>query len=146
MACIPDLPKGKRRLSLHLMARFDVITQVPIKRLIPELFDIVSEALPFFALFLDSIGRWSDEIRIERFYFELERNILGEEHPSTISAMNNLASTLGDQGQLDEAAAMKKEVVEKRRRILGEEHPDTVRSVMKLNEIWKRKSDMAGPV
>jgi tetratricopeptide (TPR) repeat protein len=128
VACVPDSPKGKRRLSLHLMASFDVITQVPIKRLIPELFDVVSEALPLFALFLDSIGRWF-KIRIERFYFELERNILGEEHPDTISAMSNLANTLGDQGQLDEAAAMKKEVLEKRRRILGEEHPDTI-SVM----------------
>jgi hypothetical protein len=39
--------------------------------------------------------------------------ILCEEHPDTISAMNNLASTLGDQGQLDEAAKMKKEVLER---------------------------------
>ena len=39
----------------------------------------------------------------------------------TISAMNNLASTLADQGKLDEAANMKKEVLEKRTRILGAE-------------------------
>jgi hypothetical protein len=34
--------------------------------------------------------------------------LLGEEHPNTITAMNNLASTLGDQGQLDKAARMKR--------------------------------------
>jgi hypothetical protein len=51
------------------------------------------------------------------------KRILGEEHPDTISAMNNLANTLSDQGQLDEAATMKKEVLAKRKRILGEEHP-----------------------
>lgn len=35
---------------------------------------------------------------------EKRRRILGEEHPDTILAMNNLAATLRDQGQLDEAA------------------------------------------
>jgi len=39
--------------------------------------------------------------------------------------MGNLASTLGQQGQLEEAASMMSEVLEKRRRILGEEHPRT---------------------
>ena len=43
--------------------------------------------------------------------------------------MSNLANTLGDQGNLDEAAAMQKEVLEKMTRILGEEHPHII-SVM----------------
>jgi hypothetical protein len=34
----------------------------------------------------------------------VRRRILVEEHPGTISAMNNLANTVGVQGQLDEAA------------------------------------------
>ncbi|PVH92847.1 hypothetical protein DM02DRAFT_542782, partial [Periconia macrospinosa] len=54
---------------------------------------------------------------------EKRRRILGEEHLDTITAMNNLALTLGDQGQLDEAAKMFEEVLEKRRRILGEDRP-----------------------
>jgi hypothetical protein len=40
------------------------------------------------------------------------QRILGEEHPDTISAMNSLASTLGDQGKLEEAATMMKEVLD----------------------------------
>jgi Tetratricopeptide repeat len=52
--------------------------------------------------------------------------ILGNEHPSTLSAMNNLASTLGYQGKLDEAAAMQRDVLEKLQRILGDEHPSTL--------------------
>jgi tetratricopeptide (TPR) repeat protein len=46
--------------------------------------------------------------------------------------MSNLASTLGDQGQLDEAAKMFKEVLEKMRRILGAEHPDTISAMNNL--------------
>jgi hypothetical protein len=46
--------------------------------------------------------------------------------------MNNLAITLGEQGQLEEAAPMMKEVLEKRRRILGEEHPTTISAMNNL--------------
>jgi hypothetical protein len=54
------------------------------------------------------------------------RHILGEEHPSTTLAMNNLASTLKVLGQLDDAANMSSEVLEKRRCILGKDHPDAI--------------------
>jgi hypothetical protein len=47
---------------------------------------------------------------------EKRRYILGEDHPDTTSAMSNLANTLGDQSQLDDAARMLKEVLEKMRR------------------------------
>jgi pentatricopeptide repeat protein len=35
--------------------------------------------------------------------------------------MNNLVNTLGDQGKLEEAPTMLREVLEKRKRILGDE-------------------------
>ncbi len=60
-----------------------------------------------------------------REVLEKRRRILGEEHPGTVKAMGNLASTLYA-GKLDEAAAVEREVLEKRRRILGEEHPGTI--------------------
>jgi len=43
-----------------------------------------------------------------------------------------------EQGQLDEAAKMKKEVLEKRRRILGEEHPDTISAMNNLANTARR--------
>src|SRR2546423_15634517 len=73
---------------------------------------------------------------------EKRRRILGEEHPDTISAMNNLANTLGKQDQLDEGVAMLKEVVEKRRRILGEEHPDTKVAVRNLGILVNRQASV----
>jgi hypothetical protein len=39
--------------------------------------------------------------------------------------MSNLASTLGDQGQLDEAISLLEVAVQKIKRIHGEEHPHT---------------------
>lgn len=58
--------------------------------------------------------------------------LLGEEHPGTITAVNNLGITIEDQGQLYEAAVMQKEVLEKWRRILGEEHPHTEVAIQNL--------------
>jgi hypothetical protein len=39
---------------------------------------------------------------------------------------------LQDQGKLDEAAVMQKDVLDKRRRILGEDHRDTVSAINNL--------------
>jgi hypothetical protein len=50
--------------------------------------------------FLTDIGRLKVRGEIERFVFNKRARILGEEHPSTITAINNLAITLGDLGQL----------------------------------------------
>jgi hypothetical protein len=63
---------------------------------------------------------------------EKRRQILGEEHPDTISAISNLASTLRDQGQLDEAATIIKEVLEKMRQILSKEHLSTISAINNL--------------
>jgi len=52
---------------------------------------------------------------IKKEVLEKRRRIFGEEHPFTISAINNLTSTLRDQGQLDEVVVIFKEVLKKRR-------------------------------
>jgi tetratricopeptide (TPR) repeat protein len=49
-----------------------------------------------------------------------------------VSAKNNLASTFGELGQLNEAATMQREVLEKRRRILSDEHPSTIWAMSNL--------------
>jgi hypothetical protein len=52
--------------------------------------------------------------------------MLGDEHRDTISARNNLAVMLGDQGRLEEAALILVEAVSLLQRILGENHPSTI--------------------
>ena len=58
----------------------------------------------------------------QNLYFE----ILGENHPDTISAMQGLANSLSYLGKYDEALEIRKQVLAKRKEILGEEHPDTI--------------------
>ena len=48
------------------------------------------------------------------------------EHPDTLTAMHDLASSLSYQGQYNDAEAMQREVLGDSKCILGAEHPDTL--------------------
>ena len=129
LGCEPH-PTHRIRLVPHLLVNFTAVSQDYAKT--DEKDISVLNLLSSFAHFLEKLGRWSYIFPIRNFLLEHSRHILGEEHPDTISAMNNLANTLGDQGRLDEAASIQQEVLEKRRRILGEEHPDTISAMNNL--------------
>ncbi len=58
--------------------------------------------------------------------------ILGDEHPSTLTSMGNLASTYSNQGRWKEAEELGVRVVETRKRVLSDEHPDTLTSIGNL--------------
>jgi len=63
------------------------------------------------------------------------RHTLGEEHPDTLYALNNLAVTLNAQGEVRAAREMMERVLELRRKVLGEEHPLTVATRRNLGAI-----------
>jgi hypothetical protein len=54
------------------------------------------------------------------------------EHPDTIHAMANLASTYGKLGKYTEAEKLEIQVLDARNRILGVEHPDTIHAMANL--------------
>ncbi|KAF9474122.1 hypothetical protein BDN70DRAFT_778912, partial [Pholiota conissans] len=58
--------------------------------------------------------------------------LLGDNHPETLTSMANLASTYQRQGHWKEAEELQVELVKKRKQWLGEDHPDTVRSMKTL--------------
>jgi nucleoside phosphorylase/tetratricopeptide (TPR) repeat protein len=123
-------PEEKLRLVPHIMSNFTMLAGASggSNRITEGTLD----ELEWVGVFITDLGRYSEGRVIQEFVLNRRSRLFGEEHPSTISAMNNLANTLGDQGQLDEAAKMFKEVLEKRKRILGEEHPDTISAMNNL--------------
>ena len=70
--------------------------------------------------------------------------ILGDEHPDTLTSMNNLATTLYAQGDLAGAQEIQEQVLEISRRILGDEHPDTSMSAWNLFYTYNDMGDFAG--
>ena len=55
--------------------------------------------------------------------------LLGEEHPKTISAMNNLVITYDNLGKYANAEKLQIKALDLRNRLLGEEHPDTINAM-----------------
>jgi len=91
-----------------------------------------------------SAGRFALAAAIEKAALDRCRRLLGEEHPDTLTSMNNLASTLKNQGDLSGARELQELVLAARRRILGEEHPDTLTSMNNLASTLMNQGDLYG--
>ncbi|RHZ67122.1 uncharacterized protein CDV56_102619 [Aspergillus thermomutatus] len=63
---------------------------------------------------------------------ETLKQVLGPEHPSTLTSMDNLASTYWNQGRWREAEELQIQVVETSKQVLGLEHPSTLTSMDNL--------------
>ncbi|KAK3307268.1 uncharacterized protein B0T15DRAFT_414325, partial [Chaetomium strumarium] len=77
-------------------------------------------------------GQRKDAEKFQLQATRLREELLGEEHPSTLASMSNLALTYLDQGRWREAESLGVQVVETGKRVLGEEHPSTLVSMANL--------------
>ena len=68
---------------------------------------------------------------------------MGDDHPETLIAMNNLAVLLEAQGKLEEAESLHREAVERYRRVLGNEHESTLRSINNLSVVLQKSGKLA---
>jgi tetratricopeptide (TPR) repeat protein len=78
-----------------------------------------------YGMCLLSYGRWNEAEELFTQVLKVEKKALGEEHPSTLTSMANLASTYRNQGRWDEAGELEVQVMETRKTKLGADHPDT---------------------
>ena len=62
---------------------------------------------------------------------------LGPDHPSTLTARNNLANAYHDAGRLNEAIPLHEQTLEDRTRILGPHHPHTLTARNNLAEAYR---------
>lgn len=63
------------------------------------------------------------------------KELLGRDHPNTLTSMANLATTYRNQGQWDQAKELEVEVMEAFKTKLGRDHPDTLLSMDNLAHI-----------
>ena len=89
-------------------------------------------------------GAYNSAESLWRREYESRRTILGLEHQSTLTSMNNLALTLGDQGDLEGARKIQEQVLEITRRVLGKEHPDTLTFMNNLALTLGAQGDLKG--
>jgi len=90
-----------------------------------------------YAMCLYEDGRWDEaEIPITQF-FDMEKRMLGADHPDTLASMANLASTYWNQGRWEAAEELEVQVMETYKKKLGADHPDTLTSMNNLAYTWK---------
>jgi hypothetical protein len=82
------------------------------------------------ALYSDGRYKAAGELFVQEM--ETRKRVLGDEHPSTLTSMANLASTYWNQGRWNEAEKLEVQVMETRKRVLGDEHPHTLTSMHNL--------------
>jgi len=74
---------------------------------------------------------------------DVDRRVLGPEHPETLVSQFNLADVLLREGQVHEAGGLQRETLATRARVLGPENPDTLESQSNLAGILIREGHYA---
>ncbi|MFO0859473.1 MAG: tetratricopeptide repeat protein [Phycisphaerales bacterium] len=94
-----------------------------------------------------TIGLYDAAFPLQESALATRRRVLGEEHPDTLTSINNMGFLLEAQGKLDQAEPYYREALEKRRRVLGEEHPSTLTSISNMGALLRAqgKLDQAEP-
>ena len=119
-------PSSKLRLRPHLMASFGLSRALKLRD--RERLDLIRQIGDF----LYTIGQWLDIFDIFDFHFKNLSEILGEENPSTLMSMNNLAVVLTGQGKYEQAEEMHRQALGLSETVLGKEHPATLTSMNNL--------------
>ncbi|PVF92032.1 hypothetical protein CPB86DRAFT_718245, partial [Serendipita vermifera] len=73
-----------------------------------------------------SLGKLHEAEGLEIKVLEMRQEILGERHPDTIKASNNLALTYQKLGRLMEAKELSQKAYELAKAVLGENHPHSL--------------------
>jgi len=94
--------------------------------------EITPSVLSRIALVYDEQGRWKEAETLQVVVMEKRKQVLGDDHPDTLTSMANLASTYRKQGHWKEAETLEVVVMEKRKQVLGDDHPDTLASMANL--------------
>ncbi|KAK3938682.1 hypothetical protein QBC46DRAFT_355641 [Diplogelasinospora grovesii] len=102
---------------------------------------------------LEAQGKYEEAERIHRQTLELQENLLGSEHPDTLSSIKNLADALRFQKKYVEAQHLYR-TLELRTKVVSVEHPHMLTSVNRLApvlesqekgaDIWSSNLETAG--
>ncbi|KAH7147088.1 putative nephrocystin, partial [Dactylonectria estremocensis] len=90
--------------------------------------------------YFDFEGKWSYAEKLSTEAVKIRDGLLGPDHPSTLTSMNNLASTYTNQGRLEEAVKLFVQVMETCKIKLGADHPSTLTSMGNLASIYRNQS------
>ncbi|WAN69595.1 tetratricopeptide repeat protein [Moorena producens JHB] len=85
---------------------------------------------------LEQKGKYSEAIPLAERALGIRQQVLGEEHPSVATSLNDLAGLYSSQGRYQEAEPLYQQALQLNKRLLGEEHPDVAESLNDLAVLY----------
>ncbi|KAJ7770434.1 acyl transferase/acyl hydrolase/lysophospholipase [Mycena metata] len=136
-----DNESGSRECMIDIMGMSMKLTDNYLFRigLMPHLECLIQDPINIKSVFqyeyahvyFDS-GRYTDAEPLACVVLEKRKQLLGADHPDTLSAMGNLAATYQQLGRYTDAEPLEGVVLEKRKQLLGADHPDTLWAMANL--------------
>jgi tetratricopeptide (TPR) repeat protein len=77
-------------------------------------------------------GQYQQALALHEQALVGRRRVLGDEHPDTLTSVNNLAEARQAVGDPNGARQLHEQTLAVRRRVLGDDHPDTLRALSNL--------------
>ncbi|KAJ7347383.1 hypothetical protein DFH08DRAFT_936894 [Mycena albidolilacea] len=113
--------------------------EVTSLKLLPHIDSLCKKITQISPAFLTEYGliyswasRYEEAMPIQVSALDHYKNVLGDDHETTLDASTNLAVTYHELGQYQEAERLRKLVLEKQSKILGNGHPKTMRAMTYL--------------
>ena len=74
---------------------------------------------------------------------EINRQVLGDNHPDTATSLNNLAGLYNSMGDYAQAEPLYRQAIETYKKVLGDKHPRTATSLNNLALLYESMGDSA---
>jgi len=97
----------------------------------------LDDACQRFASILLEQGHPDEAEKLAAQLVDSRSEILGKQHPDTLTAMSILATAYTNGGKYEEAEKMGIQVFDERKKMLGEEHPNTITALANLAGIYR---------
>ncbi|AEV86727.1 Nephrocystin-3 [Actinoplanes sp. SE50] len=98
------------------------------------------------AVFLHDQGVVARTIPLFKQALSDRRRLLSDDHPDTLTSVNNLASAYKAAGDLGRAIPLFKQALSDRRRLLGDDHPGTLTLMLNLAGAYEQAGDVGRAV
>ncbi|KAJ7850963.1 P-loop containing nucleoside triphosphate hydrolase protein [Mycena leptocephala] len=83
-------------------------------------------------------AQYEEAMELHLTVLKKRKQVLGDDHPETLLAIDPLVAICGHLGRFHEAAELGVVVLEKRKQVLGDAHPDTLRAIGNLALTYNR--------
>eukprot|EP00957_Ditylum_brightwellii_P100354 7649855-Ditylum_brightwellii.AAC.1 len=94
-----------------------------------RLFELDPDHLEYKSMLAEAVanqGRYKEAEELFRQCLEVQKTVLGEDHPSTLRTMNDVANAVVQQGRYKEAEELFCQCLEVQKSVLGDTHPSTL--------------------